>query len=39
MTTFMTEGRPEIPAFWMAMTKGEAFASAELVPFRSWGLP
>ena len=29
-----TEGRPEIPALAMAMTKGEAVASTELAPFR-----
>ena len=27
MTTFITEGRPAIPASLIAMTKGEAFAS------------
>ncbi|KAH3678917.1 hypothetical protein WICPIJ_008781 [Wickerhamomyces pijperi] len=32
MTAFITEGNPLIPPFLMAMTKGEAEASAELVP-------
>lgn len=32
ITTFITDGRPEIPALLIAMTKGEAFASSEEVP-------
>jgi hypothetical protein len=32
MTTFMTDGRPTMPAFWMAMTNGEAAASASEWP-------
>jgi hypothetical protein len=38
ITTFMTEGRPLIPAFLIAITNGEAFASELLLPLRSWGL-
>jgi hypothetical protein len=37
MTTFMIEGTAFIPALRTAITKGEAFASAELLPLRSNG--
>jgi hypothetical protein len=31
------EGRPLIPAFVIARTKGEAFASSDVAPLRSLG--
>ena len=37
MTTFITLSRPEIPAFLMAMTKGEALASDAAVPLSRRG--
>jgi hypothetical protein len=37
MTTFITDGRPPIPAFRTAITKGEAFASELLEPLRRFG--
>ncbi len=33
MTTFITLSKPPIPASLMAMTKGEALASDDEVPF------
>lgn len=35
MTTFMTDGRAAMPASLMAMTKGDAEASADEEPVRS----
>ena len=36
-TTFITDGSPEMPAFCMDMTKGDALASDEALPLRSRG--
>ena len=35
MTALKTDGRPSIPAFVMAMIKGEATVSTEDFPFKS----
>jgi len=35
ITTLNIDGRPLMPAFVIARTKGEAFASSDVAPFRS----
>ena len=37
ITTLNTDGRPLIPAFVIARTKGEALASSDVAPLRSLG--